>query len=365
MRHSFYISLLTFVLFLSSCRHNSLTERDKANLAYSNIEYGDETHQQFDLWQTDDDSDRSAILLLLHQGSFLKGYGDKNTLEMTELAERLGAVPDLKVVCLNYNTISFADGVDYLLPKNKSDFLNADYWTDLGRKLSWENFVRSNLIKAHNDVSTLINFIELNKDSLKVNSDQIFIAGYSAGAILSLSYAFSDTKELNQLYGDFAIHEKHEIFKNKIKGVLSFSGATFDYRIFDKSENNIPILLAHGIEDRIVDIATDYPLKAYADSISKIDIIPKNTFFSFEGIELNWEPEINIHPETKYKLLTYLVPKMNGSEIIHQRTKELNFNTELLKIKGGHNLFFNKEKSKTKQFEKLIKKAQSFLIQNL
>lgn len=111
--------------------------------------------------------------------------------------------------------------------------------------------------KAIQDVREAIKFIFENAGKLSVDPDNVFLVGTSAGAITVLHAALLDDeevpKELIEKYGRLAKREK-------IKGVISFSGALYDLSYLD-ADDNIPLMVVHGTEDFIVPIDKGYYLK--------------------------------------------------------------------------------------------------------
>lgn len=104
--------------------------------------------------------------------------------------------------------------------------------------------------KAVQDVREAIKYVFENAEKLGVDKENVFLFGSSAGAITALHAAFLDTeeapRELVEKYGALAK-------KEKIKGVISFSGALYDLSYL-KGGDKIPMLLVHGTQDGIVPI---------------------------------------------------------------------------------------------------------------
>lgn len=104
--------------------------------------------------------------------------------------------------------------------------------------------------KAVQDVRAAMKFIFANAEKFGVDTENVFLVGTSAGAITVLHAAFFDAeeapKDLVEKYGSL---EKRE----KIKGVISFSGALYDLAYLDGGDK-IPVMIVHGDEDFIVPI---------------------------------------------------------------------------------------------------------------
>lgn len=111
--------------------------------------------------------------------------------------------------------------------------------------------------KAVQDVREAIRFIFENAGKFDVDTENVFIIGTSAGAITALNTVFLDNSEVpNDLLDKFGELEKRE----KIKGVISLSGAVYDLSYLDGDEK-IPLMLVHGEKDFIVPIDKGFYLK--------------------------------------------------------------------------------------------------------
>ncbi len=104
--------------------------------------------------------------------------------------------------------------------------------------------------KAVQDARQAIKFIFENAAKLGIDTNNVFLIGTSAGAITALSAAFLDNEEVQSaLLEKYGQLEKSE----KIKGVISLSGATYDLSYLN-SEDKIPLMIVHGKQDFIVPI---------------------------------------------------------------------------------------------------------------
>lgn len=108
--------------------------------------------------------------------------------------------------------------------------------------------IRETEYKATQDVRDAIKFIFENAEKMGVDTDNIFLMGTSAGAIAALHAAYLDDEEIPQdllkKYGGLAKREK-------IKGVISLSGALYDLSYLDAADK-VPLFIVHGNEDGIV-----------------------------------------------------------------------------------------------------------------
>ncbi len=243
----------SFLLFLS-CSESDINYINQADnlarynsqifesiTATKNIRYGDNVTQggstvglSLDFYEPKNDIQTKRPLIVLAHGENFRS-GDKSDLEKTaSFLAKAGYV----VAAINYR----------LLDETQT-------------KITYKRAV----INAVVDMKAAVRFF--NKDASTTNvyhidPNNIFIGGYSAGAITALHYAYlsSDT-EIRSIGGtDFLdyINEKGGLegnsgnpdFSSQVKGVINISGALFDKNII---ETNEPVLFSiHGTQDLVV-----------------------------------------------------------------------------------------------------------------
>jgi dipeptidyl aminopeptidase/acylaminoacyl peptidase len=108
--------------------------------------------------------------------------------------------------------------------------------------------LRETHYKAVQDVRDAIKFIFANAEKFGIDTENVFLVGTSAGAITVLHAAYLDneevSKDLSEKYGQLAKREK-------IKGVISLSGAIYDLAFLDGGDK-VPMMIVHGTDDVIV-----------------------------------------------------------------------------------------------------------------
>jgi len=142
--------------------------------------------------------------------------------------------------------------------------------------------------KAVQDLREAIKYIFENADKFGVDTENVFLLGSSAGAITALHAAFLDAeevpKDLFDKYGGLAN-------KEKIRGVISLSGAIYDLSYLEGDEK-IPVMLVHGTQDGVVPIDKGFYLgmkhlspvfggKAIFNEARKKGIDVKGFFYDF------------------------------------------------------------------------------------
>lgn len=142
--------------------------------------------------------------------------------------------------------------------------------------------------KATQDVREAIKYIFENADKFGVDTENVFLIGRSSGAITALSAAYLDDGEvpadLSKKYGQLTQ-------KEKIRGVISLSGAIYDLSYLE-GKDKVPMLIIHGNEDFIVPpnkgfylgmkhLTPVYGGKAIFDEAEKKGIKAKGVFYDF------------------------------------------------------------------------------------
>ena len=176
---------------------------------------------------------KRPLIILAHGGYFLFGSKADMALECENLAQA-GYV----VVSINYRLIDVAESV-----------------------LSYKRAG----IDAISDMKAAVRFFV--KDAAttnlyKIDSENIFIGGYSAGAITSLHYAYANTLEDGflmggedmlqyiSLHGGIEGNSGNPGYASNVRGVINIAGSLYDADMVDADE---PVLFSvHGTADDIV-----------------------------------------------------------------------------------------------------------------
>jgi dienelactone hydrolase len=215
-----------YIEFLTKGISNSMKDPDSLDL-------------RLDLYQPNNDTlTNRPLVLLIHGGAFYVGTRQIPTIKLlaTALAKRGFVVAS----------------IDYRL----------------GFKLTTREIERSGF-RAVQDAHAALRFLSHNADQYRIDPNQVYVGGTSAGAIASLNVAFMDNDERpenvmsNKKSEDMGrIESSGNNFTDQfqIKAVASMWGAVYDINIIDDDER-IPVLSIHGTADDIVPFDYDYPFK--------------------------------------------------------------------------------------------------------
>ena len=228
----------------------------------SDLEYGSNKNQannnvslKMDLYQPFNDYQKSRpIIIFAHGGSFISG-SKSNVSSVSEFLARSGFV----VAAINYRLIPIDGSINIT-----------------------NNIFKQAVLDGIHDMKASIRYIVKNSSEFKIDTNKIFIGGYSAGAIISLHLAYitSIDELISAGEKDLANYLKNngglagnsgnlEYDSYKIIGVINISGSLFSTKFLNSSE---PVLFSvHGTNDKIV------PFKS--GKINNRDII---TYGSYE-----------------------------------------------------------------------------------
>lgn len=172
---------------------------------------------------------------------FLHGYGS-NERDLFSLANY---VPE------NFMVISARS--PYTLDYNSYSFYDIDYST--GTK-------RINLEQAEKSRNTIKKFIDQLIEKYKIDPEQVYMGGFSQGAIMSIAVALT--------------------FPGTLKGIVAFSSSILPIIKSQVKPNealkNLSVFMSHGIDDSVIDIALGREARDYL-----LDLGIKPEYYEFSG----------------------------------------------------------------------------------
>lgn len=203
----------------------------------------------YDLYRPDvpaTDTRKRPLLMMIHSGGFI--LGDKESINMIKICDYF-AERGFITATINYRMLELANFKEVL--------------TELK---SPETVVKEGIVNAIKDARCALHHLIAQADELNIDTDNIFVGGYSAGGIIALNLAFMEQREVATFLG-FDTEAEYEAkyghldsgfsshpvdFSKSIKGVVSIAGGMFDLGHLDKYEKDIDMLLIHGDNDKMV-----------------------------------------------------------------------------------------------------------------
>lgn len=188
------------------------------------------------------DIHKRPVLVLIHGGAFLPGFGTYKNEAMVELAFQFSQ--------RGYSVFS----IEYRL-----------------MNLLTPSFVKAGYVAAQ-DAKAAIRYISANHKELNIDSNSIFVGGISAGGFTAINAAYLDdnddiasrTQKLYDMYGCLECAGDFKKTSYKIKGVINIVGGVYDINQFNNNRN-IPLINFHGDEDDIVPYGCGQPFEKYSN----------------------------------------------------------------------------------------------------
>lgn len=183
---------------------------------------------------------KRPFILLMHGGGFY--FGDKY---------------DLKIPMLDFSLRGYVcASIDYRVGWNTGGTPSLCQ----GDGMSMAKAV----YRAMQDSKAAFRYFKANANLYGIDTNYMFAAGISAGAVTSMMIPFTTQQDINSVYPtlvqelgllDTASNSYRNSFKIKI--AVSVSGGLFD-TTFIKPTNSIPVLMFHGTADVVVPYGTGY-----------------------------------------------------------------------------------------------------------
>ena len=199
---------------------------------------------KLDIYTSDDafTPKKRPLIVFIHGGAFVAGNKT-----------------DFATGCETFAKLGYtAATVQYRLGYNgSSNGCNSANWPEMKKAF----------YRAVQDAGSAINYLVDNADKYNIDTNNIILFGYSAGAVTVLHTAYCNQQEMNN-YDSTLVKTLGPLptLKGKLKGVVSLAGFLGSTDFLSGADKNIPLLMYHGTCDFIVgyDAANCLPLCATA-----------------------------------------------------------------------------------------------------
>ena len=179
---------------------------------------------------------QKKVVIIFHGGAFLPGMGNKGDFNIQSTCMYF-AQRGVTAVAAEYRLMNI------LTPS----FYKAGY-------------------VATQDGKAIVRYIANHSADYNINPEEIFLMGYSAGAVTALHTGFLETQEnidgrnrkLSEMYGHLDAVGEQAVTPFNIRGIINIAGGVFDTAILN---NDIPVLSCHGDQDEIIPLICDFPFK--------------------------------------------------------------------------------------------------------
>ncbi|MGC6428189.1 MAG: T9SS type A sorting domain-containing protein [Flavobacteriales bacterium] len=196
-----------------------------------------------DVYTPDEDNfDNRPLIIFAHGGSFYAG--NKNNPEMIALCESF-AKKGFVTASIQYRLTSLINLAD-------------------------SNVMIQTVFNAISDVKSAIRYFRkdamLNNNSFGIDTSQIFVGGYSAGAIIAVnSSMLNNQSEIPSYLQEFVDNSGglegdsgNDGYSSRVNGVISLAGAVYLKSFIDSSD--VPIVSIHAKDDETVMYDCDHAL---------------------------------------------------------------------------------------------------------
>lgn len=245
----FMIRLIVFFLLLwcspcySQCDGRYL-EEIFSDVSVNTVTYSSVYGLELDVYQAvGDEEGERPLIILAHGGSFIAGSrSDAFIVSTANKLAKMGYV----VAAISYRLMSV---IDLLVPSSTID----------------------GVVKAIGDGKAAVRYFRKSVEEgnpYRLDSDKIYFAGNSAGAIIALHVGLLQEEEIldQELLGALSNNGGFEGgsgntgFDSNVKGVISLAGGIIDVNYISEHDNNAAIITCHGNEDNTVDYMCGEPL---------------------------------------------------------------------------------------------------------
>jgi len=237
--------------------------QERNNLTYPNS-YGSTSGYNA---YSSDFTEKKGILILAHPGAFI--LDSKDNYYIQKLAKDLARTGLYHTASIDYHKIP----------------LDINNIVDL---VGQDEFINKNVYQSAADVGYAFNYIS-SIDDINVDTENIWLLGYSAGAIAANTLIFTSPDEASPIKNtSTSIFSKDN---KKIAGLISISGGLPDYSIINDFDlTGFEFLMFHGTNDQIVPIGQGKPFQKY---VKKTKIELPSLYYDI-GIAVEGDVDSNI-----------------------------------------------------------------------
>lgn len=239
--------------FASRAENTYEVEKFLSDQVYHTSKQEIEATLDFDLFLPKNKVRDRSLIIFLHPGGFVRGSKDH---ALTQALSQTFAAQGYATLAANYQ-----------LPHESENLVEV-----VGQLFKKGKLAKARIYKSLQHVRSLVAYCHSHADSWGVDPDNIYLAGYSAGATLALNYAFMNEQEAFIFFKHkaencldclpFVGENAQTVGIPQIKGVMSIAGAVLDTAHIQATDR-IPTLLIHGNRDNMVPMSRGIPFKKY------------------------------------------------------------------------------------------------------
>lgn len=271
---------------------------------------------------------KKPLVVFFHGGGFLAGSKENPiaTKYVKDMA-RLGYVSS----SVNYRLI----GINFM-DREKSNVLNS------------KKAVLNSMLDAKHALQHLVS----NSETFEIDTDNVFIAGFSAGGIIAINSMLMNDVEAQECFNLSSNDCLLDCINGfEVKGIISMGGAIL--RLSDLDDGDPPLLLMNGSEDKIVNPNEGLPFDKYIKDYElglpglsyslglKVQTSDDDVNIEISGVDTKLKADKWIFEAIQW-LFTF---KLYGSEEIYKNFKDSPYSKKMtyLKFEGQSHCFMREE----------------------
>ncbi len=227
-----------------------------ADISYDTIDL------TLDAYLPEDVSGKTAAVIMLHGGSFMSGT--KNNTLMEETAGILSSA-GFSCFSINYRLLS-EESIPAAL--GEMSLLDLASGSEIDTAKLEEIAARAGVV----DCKSAVRWLRKNSGEYSIDTANIYLFGYSAGAISALGAASTgDRTWTADITGETPLN--HPDLSSETHGAVSMSGALFGKEAEFITQESPPFLMWHGTADNEVPYQLAEDIKNHSDSIGHTCIL--------------------------------------------------------------------------------------------
>lgn len=294
----------------------------------------EEEELKFDFFRPQGVKERLPLVVFIHSGAFISG--SKRNFVISQYCKDLVRTGAYAGAIIDYRHVGLGNAM-------------------------MKSLFRAKLMQSVGDAKQAIQYFIDHADRYNIDPSEIYIVGYSAGAIIANQIIYTDFAEaetyisandVQQTISSMASYVGvDDVFsmdnkayfdldlRKHIKGVVSISGAVMSHAMLDDIDNiDTPLLLIHGTKDKVVPIGNATPLVKYVDDDINV-YVPNLTPIQLRRGILS---KVTFKKDVLSKWLDYLTTPVCGSRCIYDGVYK-DSNIKLMEIENAPHLFMLSE----------------------
>jgi predicted esterase len=218
------------------------------------------------------------------------------------------------------------------------------------------------IMQAVAQVRLGIRNLKLRADELHIDTNKVYVIGWSAGGVIANTLLFTDREEALSYVApghrnNFIHNDAFDIPLN-LAGVVSIGGALMADDVDDEDLVNTRCLLIHGTNDDMLPMGIDYPLQRFRKE-ANIDLPALLPMLTAGNNVFGLNFKIHIPSWMNQAVMNGFTTKVYGSSAILDLSNHKNLS--MIEIKDGSHVFFMTDEHFNQNYKTMMKRIQKFI----